>query len=77
MGNLLLKQTHYKQAINHIWQLLVLCEYVELKYVTVPSILEQRNSWTFAYEAELQGDTAPEDFYCSCNGDVLGARHFL
>lgn len=77
MGNLLLKQTHYKRAINHVWQLLVLCEYFELERVTVSSILARRNPWAFAYEAELEGDTAPEDPYRGCSGCVLSAIHFL
>lgn len=76
MCNLLLKQTHYKQAINHFWQLLVLCEYFELTYVTVSSILEQRNPCAFAYKAELCGDATPEGFHWSCCGYVLGTVHF-
>lgn len=51
----MLKQTHYKQAINHFWQLLVLCEYLELRNVTVSSILEQRNPWAFAYRLSRGG----------------------
>lgn len=75
MGNLLLKQPRYKQAINHSWQLLALCECLELKYVTVSSILEQRNPWAFASEAELWGDAAPEGFHWSCGGSC--AWHWI
>lgn len=77
MRNVLLKETHRKQAINHFWQLLALCEYFELKCVTVSSILDRRNPRASAYEAELRGDTAPEDFCRSCDGYVLGTIHFL
>lgn len=42
--------------------------------MTVSSILEQRNPWAFAYEAELWGDAAPEGFHC--HGYGLGIVHF-